>query len=435
MDAARGDRISALSYARPTTPNLDALLVDGIAWTDAVVQCPASGPSHATMLTGLPPLAHQVLFNADILHPDVLTVAERLRNAGFATAAFADNFYIDARYGFDQGFDTFVNEFRASAVRSWSAHHLLRTTVVYHVWYRLSRTPGQKNTDSLDGAIQWLRHRPAGDWFLFLHLMDPHAPYDAPPEIRDRFYEPEGEPVRDTVELRSRLDAASDAEIEALEDLYDASIALADHKLGMLIEEMTGLGLLENSLIVVTADHGEVLAENGPVFDHGLPDQGNLHVPLVMAGGRAPGEGGQRVDSVVSTTSWVATAFAALGLEYAEQGAQAPSGPLPLGEDDAVPVYGMTGITDLDRSYALADRMKLLLGPEGIAGCFDLSEDPLERTDLCADGVAPILMQLEEGLLNWLEETAAAGIVAGRRSDQAFDAATREQLKALGYIE
>lgn len=329
MDAARGDRVSALGYARPTTPHVDRLVERGLSFTHAVVQCPASGPSHATLLTGLPPLAHQVVANADLLAPEVLTVAERLREAGFATAGFADNFYIDARYGFDQGFDTWVNESRAASVSTWSAVHLVRTTVAYRVFHRLSRKPGEKNRDSIAGALQWLRHRPAGDFFLFLHVMDPHAPYDAPEAIRDRFYQPEGARVRDTVELRSRLVESTDVEQAALSDLYDASIALADQKVGELVAGLEAVGLFENSLIVITADHGEILDENGPVFDHGLPGQGNLHVPLVISGGLAPGAPGQRVTATVTNTSWVATAFDVLGLEYVEQGTQTPVGPCP----------------------------------------------------------------------------------------------------------
>lgn len=439
MDAARGDRISALGYPRPTTPNVDRLVESGLAYTRAVVQCPASGPSHATMLTGLPPLAHQVLSNADVLDPAVLTVAERLSAEGFSTAGFANNFYIDARYGFAQGFDTWVNEYRASAVESWQFHPLVRTTVAYQVYHRLTRAPGEKNRDALEGALHWLRHRPDGDFFLFLHLMDPHAPYDAPPGIRDRFYVPTGERVRDTPALRARLDTASDEEIAALRDLYDASIALADEKVGELVAELRRLGLFDRSLLVITGDHGEVLDENGPVFDHGFADQGNLHVPLVLGGGLAPGEPGERIGLTVATTSWVPTAFAVLGLEYREQGRQEPIGPLPLGPDAPRPVYGLTGVRELDLSYALDGALKLVLGAQGLAGCHDLEVDPLERTDLCAEEIDSAtlgrLRALEEGLLRWRESTAAAGIVAARRTDDAFDPATREQLKALGYIE
>jgi arylsulfatase len=439
LDAARGDRISALGYPRPTTPNIDGLVESGLSFTNAVVQCPASGPGHATMLTGLPPLAHQVLHNADVLDSAVITVAERLIASGFSTAGFTNNFYIDGRYGFAQGFQTWVNQYRATSVATWHPHHLLRTTTAYQVFHRLTRAPGAKNRDSLQGALHWLERKPAGDFFLFLHLMDPHAPYDAPLEIRDRFYVPRGPRIEDTVELRARLEDAAEDEIAALRDLYDASIALGDQKVGSLVDRLENLGLLDNTLIVITADHGEVLDENGPVFDHGLPGQGNLHVPLVLGGGLAPGAPGQRIAATVTTTSWVATAFEVLGLDYVEQGTQAPVGPLPMHPDAVRPVYGLTGVTDLDRSYALDGTLKLLLAPGGIDGCFDLATDPLERENLCAagldDSMRQRLMALEDGLLTWRETTTAAGIVAGRRTDENFDADTREQLKALGYIE
>jgi hypothetical protein len=107
--------------------------------------------------------------------------------------------------------------------------------------------------------------------------------------------------------------------------------------------------------------------------------------------------------------------------------------------DSVRPVYGLTGVTDLDRSYAFDGALKLLLAPGGIDGCFDLATDPLERENLCVagldDSTRQRLMALEEGLLTWRETTTAAGIVASRRTDENFDADTREQLKALGYIE
>ena len=283
LDAMRGDRISALGYPRPTTPHIDELVVGGAAFSRALVPAPASAPGHACMLTGLPPLTHGVLANAHILGDEVLTVAERLKDEGFATAALVNNFYLESRFGFDQGFDLFIDRYQATQLDGFHPRHVLRATALFHAWARSFRVPGRRNDDTIEGAIAWLENRPQGDFFLFLHLMDPHSPYEPPLELADRFYTPEGEPVVDTEELRSRMPGRlTDTEVSALKDLYDAEVALGDQKVGRLVEALRRLNLLNCTLLVITADHGEVLYERDDIFDHGLAWDGNLHVPLVF---------------------------------------------------------------------------------------------------------------------------------------------------------
>ncbi|MBD3222654.1 sulfatase-like hydrolase/transferase [bacterium] len=446
LDAMRGDRITALGYPRPTTPHIDELVRTGTAFSAAYVESPASAPGHASMLTGLPPLTHGLVQNTGILHEDIVTVAERLRAEGFATAALINNYYLESRFGFDQGFDLFVDRYQASHLSGFHPHHLLRATALFHTWARLAREPGARNDDTIDGALAWLRHRPADRFFLFLHIMDPHAPYAPPPDLEAEFCGPDGPIVRDTLELRARQKhGLSEAEIASLRDLYDADVALADRKVGRLVAELKRLGLFEHTLLVITADHGEVLYERGRIFNHGLPWNGNLHVPLVFhLPERAPA--GLVVDHPVPATALVPTAFSLLDLPYEAQAGPPSHAPLlESGTFDAPDtlVFGLTGITAQDAATVTSPSRKLVVRQGEIAGFFDLVTDPTEQVDLwplVRDDPAradecETAVRMQRALEGWLARTGAAAAVAQPSRETAVDADTRRRLRSLGYVD
>ncbi len=503
LDAARGDHISGLGYPRPTTPFTDELVAAGTAFRRAYVQMPASGPGHASMLTGLPPLSHGVLQNTGILQPQVVTVAERLRAEGFHTAGFVNNYYLDGRFGFDQGFETYIDQYRASRLAGWDPRMLLRGTALFHAWHRLVHAPGVPTDDTIDLTLDWLRHRPAGDFFVFLHVMDPHAPYDPPQDLRELFLTGgggaagEGEvpaDFRDTPALRDRLDQLTPAERKALSDLYDGDLALGDRKIGRLVAELRRLGLLESTLVVVTADHGEILDEKGAVFDHGLIWNGNLNVPLVMS---YPGHlaAGRVVERPVAATAIVPTACALLGVPYEEQTGASLYGPLveplegpPVGpaqssrlDTDAAAgtatgaavggaaggtagetaaaggaessrldtgaaapeagggpiVHALAELANRSPATAAIDRHHKLVTVNGrIEMLFDLDGDPAEELNLWPTEDSRLLEEarrLAADLNEWIEATRSHA-VATPEVDRTADRETRRRLRALGYV-
>ncbi|MFH1845661.1 MAG: sulfatase [bacterium] len=451
LDALRGDRLTGLGYGRPTTPTLDRLITTGTTYSRAYIQQPCSGPGHACMLSGLPSLTHGVVANAHVLSDSVLTIAERLQAEGFRTAAFINNFYLESRFGFDQGFEWFINQYRASQLADCNPKFLLRGLSLFHFWHRLRYEPGQWNNDTIDLAISWLRHRPAGDFFLFLHIMDPHGPYDPPPELRDRFYQPDGAPVRDDLALRRRMGSLTEREVAALRDLYDGDVALADRKVGRLLTTLSDLGLLANSLLVTTADHGEVLYEKDRVFDHGLIHEGNLHVPLIF---NFPGQvpAGRVWPEPVSATALVPTVFALLGIDYDDQASIDFYDPLPLAtgyaETDSTAVlpplvFTLTGINSLDLAAAVGERYKIVADSSGITDLYDLDVDPIELTnlwpDLGADGTRLELRELAHHmygeLQTWLESCRLEAVGNREQSVQAVDRETARRLEALGYVD
>lgn len=447
LDAARGDRISGLGYGRPTTPAVDRLIEGGTAYSRAYVEQPASGPGHACMLTGLPPLVHGVVANTNVLGDSVVTIAERLRDEGFRTAAFLNNFYLESRFGFAQGFEWFINQYRASRLAGFNPRLLLRGLSLFHLWHRLNHRPGQRTSDTIDLALSWLQGRQHEDFFLFLHIMDPHSPYAPPPDLRQQFYRPDGPPVHDTLALRRRMDALTPVEVAALRDLYDADVALADRKVGRLVAALKRLGRLDSTLLVITADHGEVLYEKDHVFDHGLIHQGNLHVPLVFHyPGKVPP--GLVSKQPVPATALAPTALFLLDLPYVEQTEPAFHAPLLADQQPVVRpapayVFTLTGMRDIDLAATVGERYKVVVHAEEIVALYDLDRDPTEQNnlwpDLGADGTGQELRErawrMRDALLDWLARGAQQAVGLRSQSPAAVDRETARRLEALGYVD
>ncbi len=462
LDAARGDHLTALGYPRPTTPQIDKLISGGTAFRRAYVQMPASAPGHSSMLTGLPPLSHGVLVNTGVLDNRILTLAERLRGEGFRTAAFINNYYLESRFGFDQGFETFIDQYRASQLATWDPRFLLRGTALFHAIIRATRRPGARNDDTINLTLDWLRNRPAGDFFVFLHIMDPHSPYAPPEDLRRKFQSPEDdrrthpvtgeklEPVRDNAALRARIGALNPHEISGMRNLYDGDLALADRKVGRLVAELRRLGLFDSTLLMVTADHGEVLYEKEHDFDHGFIWNGDLHVPLVMSyPGHVPA--GRIVDEEVPGAAIPATACALLDVPYEEQtkagfyGPLLPTGPSeilaesspPSAENEEKIVCALAGLKDGSRvTAAMGPRYKLIVWPDGRSMLYDLQHDPFELTDLWPPqdfGQIEAARRLREHLSTWLETSQAQAIGESRQEDD-IDRETRQRLRSIGYV-
>jgi tetratricopeptide (TPR) repeat protein len=235
IDTLRRDRVGAYGNANRLTPTLDRLAASGVRFAHATSHVPLTLPAHTSILTGLTPRRHGVHNNVAFrLDDGVPTLATVLKAAGYRTGAFVGSFVLDARFGLSRGFDVYDD--------------------------RLPRAPS--------GTFRFAERRaaavvtPAGDWiladkapwFAWVHLFDPHAPYDAPASYR------------------------------AGRSPYDAEVAYADAMLGELLDRLRAGGALDHTLIVVTADHGESLGEHGEAT-HGLfAYDSTLAVPLIVSG-------------------------------------------------------------------------------------------------------------------------------------------------------
>lgn len=426
LDTLRADRTSLHGYGRATTPELEALAARGTRFDAARSSASWTWPSVATLFTGFLPEEHGVVDAVRSFLPLALeTLAEGLQRAGFTTAAFSGSPLIVPEKQFDQGFELF----------DASREGFLRRAELV-----------------VPPALDWLAARRGERFFLYLHLMEPHAPYIPLEEARARFA-PAVPRTFDAYEMlawqwdlrsdgferdgRPRTDAIVSAEQRQwASDLYDASVWSADHWLGVVLAQLAALGLDDETIVVVTSDHGEELFEHG-LFAHGHSLHRELvHVPLVLAG---PGlERGRVVSGPRSCQALGATLLRRLGLELPEAWPtrdllDEPDGPLFFSTEQGWwkgrggnPLYGI----------ALGGRVLHWApegrawggGPPGEVALYDLTQDPDEREDLAAERPA------EVALLQALLEQQRAGQVRAGAALDAPDAATLDMLRDIGYI-
>jgi choline-sulfatase len=269
IDTLRADHVHCYGYERIATPAIDGLAGNGVRFTSAFTASPITNSSHATILTGDLPSTHGVTDFAIPLQPSTPTWAELLKQAGYQTGAFIAAAILDSNSlapGFDRGFDFYDNFPRQPATSSrWGRVERRGMVVVQH-------------------AERWLDQHPGGRRFLWLHLYDPHDPYDPPA------------PYAETYKGR----------------LYDGEIAYADAALGDFLAYLKKRGWYDNALVVAVGDHGEGLGEHGE-DTHGIfLYDSTLHVPLIIKKPRQ--QAGTVVNAQVRTIDILPTVIAVLGL-------------------------------------------------------------------------------------------------------------------------
>jgi choline-sulfatase len=271
LDTTRADALSCYGNREPTTPTLDALAADGIAFDAAHSVMALTLPAHASMLTGLAPLRHGLRDNGVAALPaEALSVAERARAAGLETAAFVSSVVLDDDFGLQQGFELYsAPERRGAAERSHGAE--------------------RSGTSTIDAALAWLEARDdARPFFLWVHLYDPHHPYQPPAPFAGRFSTP-----------------------------YLGEVAAMDHELGRLLAALRERGLYEETFVLALADHGEAFGEHGEVTHGTFVYETTLRIPLIARwpASARPRGGGTRSQELVSAIDVAPTWAEALGLE------------------------------------------------------------------------------------------------------------------------
>jgi arylsulfatase A-like enzyme len=290
LDTVRADRLSVYGYHRPTSPALSALAARGIRFDHALATAPWTLPSHATMFTGRYPQELNVGWDRplDATYP---TLAEQLSRRGYQTAGFvANTFYGSYLHGLSRGFGTY-EDYPVSVSEVFGASNINRRLL--SVWNRTTgqyHEIGRKDAAAINRQILgWLDSRsPDQPFFVFANYFDAHMPY-LPPAPFDTLYL--GREPRSRSVYQGERGKPSAETIADLSDAYDGALTWLDTQLGALFAELTARGLTENTVIIVSSDHGESFGEHG-FLDHGsslfLPE---LHVPLLIAfpDGRASG--------------------------------------------------------------------------------------------------------------------------------------------------
>jgi arylsulfatase A-like enzyme/Flp pilus assembly protein TadD len=395
LDTTRRDRLSCYGFTRPTSPNLDRLAQDGILFENPVSPIPVTLPAHASMFTGLYPFQHGVRNNGFYVAPDSLvTLAELLRDRGYATGAVLASFTLERRFGLAQGFGEYEDRFGNQGTRGV---------------LDLAQRPAAEITPL---ALAWVDAHRDRPFFLFAHYFDPHAPYRPPEPFRSSF----------------------------AGDLYAGEIAAMDAAIGELIEGLRSRGLLEQTVVLVAGDHGEGLGDHGEQTHTTFIYQSTQSVPLLARFPRAaPFDGAKwrarRVRELVSLVDLMPTAWNALGFPREDLPLSAGRSLLPviLGEDAGHPwVYCETLVPDLEygaselRGLITADGWKYIRAPR--AELYNLTADPGEETNRFGqDGERE--RRMESDLAALLQAEPGGGAAA-----RAVDRETLERLRSLGYI-
>jgi choline-sulfatase len=387
LDTTRADRLGSYGWTAARTPALDAIAARGLRFTQARTVTPLTLPAHASLLTGTFPAWHGVRDNGGFyLGEEQLTLAEVLKERGFRTGAFVASFVLDGRWGTAQGFGRYFDDFDLSRHEGQGMDAVQR--------------PGDQVVDQ---ALRWLSEDREKPFFAWVHLYDPHTPYEAPEPWRSQFpATPSG--------------------------AYDAEIAFMDAQVGRLVEALRAEGRLEQTVVVAVGDHGESLGEHEEQAHGFFVYDATVHVPLLVAG---PGVAAGVVPDPVRVIDVMPTALEALGapVPAAVQGtsllAAAGRGGLVALSESFFPRfhYGWSELT------AVTDgRYKLVRAPR--PELYDLQGDPGETRDLASaepSRVAAMLRATDALLARVTRTQAAAG-------PQAVDPETEERLRALGYV-
>jgi len=307
LDTVRADHLSLYGYSRMTTPNLDRLARRGVVFENAISPVPWTLPSLGSMFTGLVP--HQHGANASRpLNLAYTTIAEALRDRGYKTAAFnANHFYGQAGWGIGQGFNTYEDP--TDSVGYNLSRTLLSRVVIQPVYQTLKRHDVfyRRPAGEVDQEVfRWLGQGHNSPFFLYVNYFDAHSPYLAPSPYDHRFGEVSPAIIRAGA-FGSSSQSLSDKQRGALINAYDNCLAYLDAQVGRLIQFIDESPYGKNTVVILTADHGEAFGEHG-VYRHGDDlHQEQIHVPLVVWGPRIPA--GERVVRPVPVQELFATAI------------------------------------------------------------------------------------------------------------------------------
>ena len=289
IDTLRADHLGAYGYPRDTSPFVDTLAARGEVFTNAVVPLPATDPSHASLLTSLHPLQHGVLANAMPLPDEVETIAEVLQRAGYFTMGAVAVAHLGRAYHFDQGFQLFGDQWDATAPLN-NEH---------------ARSADDVNRDVFRMLGSYAKQRRGQPFFLFVHYFDVHRPY-----VRHKeYFIPQPVPAQ-------AMPPSPWPWLAGLINHYDSEIRYVDDHISQLRERLNELGLGDNLLTCVTADHGEQLWEHGHVGGHADVYRETVRVPLIVEGpGITPG----RIDETVSSMDTAVSLLERAGLAFSHK--------------------------------------------------------------------------------------------------------------------
>ncbi|MDB2253506.1 sulfatase [Halorubrum ezzemoulense] len=477
MDTARYDSVLGTQTNLPT---FDTLQNQGVTYTSAFANAPWTLPSHGGLFSGQYSSKHGASAAAKRFPEHTPTIVEAFKNASYETVAISNNTWISDEFGFARGFDTFrknwqyiqsdvdlgkiareeegFDKIRGVAKQLFDGNPIVNAAnAVYGQFVRKrADDDGAKSTNRW--ISDWLDDRDDSDpFFLFINYLEPHLEYRPPREFAEE-YLPEGVSYAEAMEVNQ--DAWSyiandvemtDRDFEILEALYHAEIAYLDERIGELRRLLEEAGEWEDTIFVVTGDHGENIGDHG-LMDHQYSLHDTLiHVPLVIHGGAFTG--GKTVDDIVQLTDIAPTLLDAAGIdtdEFVEE-SQGRSfhpdaetepreyafaeylAPQPSMEALAKRVSDLPEeVYEYDRSLRAirSKNWKLIRGSDGSIELYHVADDPGELENLASERSEKV-SELESELDAWLgsfEHADATG-------DADMSDSTKDRLEDLGYLQ
>lgn len=402
IDTTRADHLSCYGYERETTPAIDSLAREGHLFTAARTPLPSTLPAHASMFTSLYPSQLGLWTNLRPMSEEALTLAEVLRDEGFRTAAFISSAVLSKKFHVNQGFDH----------------------------YQRHEKGGSRAERTCELVREWLEDLGDERFFCFVHLIDPHTWYDAPTGDGETW-----PPDRGVLEDASVFD---EDVVEASVRAYDDELAYSDRGLALVFDTLERTGRKDETVVMVTSDHGETLDElmdRVPyAFDHGefLYDH-QLRVPLVMRLPETVLQGPVRHDEVVTLLDVMPTALELLDVP-APRGLEGRSLAGILRGEDVPEVPAVAAIRPMNSRFRPAFSVRttrwhwIWIPPSG-QELFDLAADPLERADV-ADEHPEVVAQLRTHLEAWRARAEDSVFGSGVQVD---DSGLIQEIEALGY--
>ncbi len=423
IDTLRADMLGCYGSPRQATPNLDAFAGEGVLFYSAYSQSPWTLPSFASLITSTYPSQHGAVGRMEgMFYP----IRKRMRKApqsfedqGYTTAAVVNNIFLRGVFGFNDGFGSY--DFYPAEIKKI------------------------RRADEVTGlAIRWLNHHEKEDkpFFLLLHYFDPHFAYLPPPEFRERFggsFKGRVMDVKHPDDVREGKVLMTGMDKENMHNLYCGEVAFTDREVGRLMDHLREEGILENTVVVVTSDHGEELWDHGG-FEHGHTQYEELlRVPLLV---RFPGKeyAGIGVRDPVRLMDVMPFLHDYLGLARPDT-FEGQSFLTLLRGEDAQRDGGGTGyapslffegcLYGSEKKAIRVNNLKLIMDMETKeTWLFDLEKDPLEKCNLAVSSKEEAAA-LKQELMNLLSGLKRAGETGGRPADLSDE--TMEDLRKLGY--
>ncbi|HEY3974419.1 MAG TPA: sulfatase-like hydrolase/transferase [Candidatus Sulfotelmatobacter sp.] len=388
IDTLRPDHLGCYGYKQIRTPNIDALAAHSVRFERAYTPVPVTLPAHTAIFTGTYPIFSGMHdFSGNKLNPSQATLAFVLKQHGYATGAVLGSAVLDSRFGLNKGFDFYYDHFDFNRLQESNLEEMER--------------PGNVVADV---ALDWLGKNYKSSFFLWMHLYDPHYPYRPPAPYSEQY--------------KDRP--------------YDGEIAFADAQVGRLIAFLKDKGLYENTLIVLTGDHGESLGEHGEKTHGFFIYNATLHVPIII---HLPGSDAPRVvPELISLTDLMPTALQVAKFEIPAQVQGRNLLPLmsPKKDADVRSLYAETFLPRLHFDWSElrsveTDRYQYIQAPK--PELYDLSTDPAETHNLYSDKKA-VAEELQARLSALIHQLSADQELAEKTG---LDPALMERLKSLGY--